>query len=414
MAVYSVSDVTRYIKSLLSQEQALQHLMVRGEISNFRCYPSGHCYFTLKDAASTLKCVLFSSRAQRLRFQPVNGLQVVATGNITVYEKDGAYQLLVDTLLPEGTGDLALAYEQLKEKLQAEGLFDQAHKQSLPRFPHRIGVVTSSAGAVLRDIYHVISHRWPAAQIVLYPVQVQGEGSAEQVAAGIEFFNRRHREQPVDVLIAGRGGGSMEDLWSFNEEIVVRAIYASKIPIISAVGHETDFTLADFAADVRAATPSQAAELAVPDRSELVRYVDSLSARLVQITKRQLQNKRLRLNAALQSTALRAPQQLLAERRQRLDKASLRLQQLMEAALKQRRHRLELALGKLDMLSPVHVLRRGYGLIEHGNSIVTSVKQIKPGDELVLTFKDGRIRATAGDKLPTLPEHKADMRKGVS
>ena len=397
MAVYSVSDVTRYIKSLLSQEQALQHLMVRGEISNFRCYPSGHCYFTLKDAASTLKCVLFSSRAQRLRFQPVNGLQVVATGNITVYEKDGAYQLLVDTLLPEGTGDLALAYEQLKEKLQAEGLFDQAHKQSLPRFPHRIGVVTSSAGAVLRDIYHVISHRWPAAQIVLYPVQVQGEGSAEQVAAGIEFFNRRHREQPVDVLIAGRGGGSMEDLWSFNEEIVVRAIYASKIPIISAVGHETDFTLADFAADVRAATPSQAAELAVPDRSELVRYVDSLSARLVQITKRQLQNKRLRLNAALQSTALRAPQQLLAERRQRLDKASLRLQQLMEAALKQRRHRLELALGKLDMLSPVHVLRRGYGLIEHGNSIVTSVKQIKPGDELVLTFKDGRIRATAGD-----------------
>jgi len=414
VAVYSVSDVTRYIKSLLSQEQALQHLMVRGEISNFRCYPSGHCYFTLKDAASTLKCVLFSSRAQRLRFQPVNGLQVVATGNITVYEKDGAYQLLVDTLLPEGTGDLALAYEQLKEKLQAEGLFDQAHKQSLPRFPHRIGVVTSSAGAVLRDIYHVISHRWPAAQIVLYPVQVQGEGSAEQVAAGIEFFNRRHREQPVDVLIAGRGGGSMEDLWSFNEEIVVRAIYASKIPIISAVGHETDFTLADFAADVRAATPSQAAELAVPDRSELVRYVDSLSARLVQITKRQLQNKRLRLNAALQSTALRAPQQLLAERRQRLDKASLRLQQLMEAALKQRRHRLELALGKLDMLSPVHVLRRGYGLIEHGNSIVTSVKQIKPGDELVLTFKDGRIRATAGDKLPTLPEHKADMRKGVS
>ena len=414
MAVYSVSDVTRYIKSLLSQEQALQHLMVRGEISNFRCYPSGHCYFTLKDAASTLKCVLFSSRAQRLRFQPVNGLQVVATGNITVYEKDGAYQLLVDTLLPEGTGDLALAYEQLKEKLQAEGLFDQAHKQSLPRFPRRVGVVTSSAGAVLRDIYHVISHRWPAAQIVLYPVQVQGEGSAEQVAAGIEFFNRRHREQPVDVLIAGRGGGSMEDLWSFNEEIVVRAIYASKIPIISAVGHETDFTLADFAADVRAATPSQAAELAVPDRSELVRYVDSLSARLVQITKRQLQNKRLRLNAALQSTALRAPQQLLAERRQRLDKASLRLQQLMEAALKQRRHRLELALGKLDMLSPVHVLRRGYGLIEHGNSIVTSAKQIKPGDELVLTFKDGRIRATAGDKLPTLPEHKADMRKGVS
>lgn len=414
MDVHSVSDITRYIKGLLSQDLALQHLMVRGEVSNFKRYPSGHCYFTLKDAASALKCVMFSSRAQRLRFQPANGLQVIATGNITVYERDGAYQLLVDMMVPEGTGDLALAFEQLKEKLQAEGLFEQGHKQPLPRFPHRVGVVTSPAGAVLRDIYHVISHRWPSAQIVLYPVQVQGEGSAEQVAAGIDFFNRRLSEQPVDVLIVGRGGGSMEDLWSFNEEVVVRAIYASGIPVISAVGHETDFTLADFVADVRAATPSQAAELAVPDRLELSRYVGSLSARLVQITRRQLQNKRLRLRAVTQSTALREPQQLLLERRQRLDKASVRLQQLMEAALKQRRHRLELALGKIDMLSPVHVLRRGYGLVEHEGAIVTSVKQVKNGDELVVTFKDGRIRATAGGELPPMQESRVDTRKGAS
>lgn len=414
-AVHSVSDVTRYIKGLLSQDGALQHLMVRGEVSNFRTYPSGHCYFTLKDAASALKCVMFSSRVRHLRFQPVNGLQVVATGNITVYEKDGAYQLLVDTMMPEGTGSLALAFEQLKEKLQSEGLFESAHKQPLPRFPHRVGVVTSAAGAVLRDIYHVIGHRWPSAQIVLYPVQVQGTDSAKQVAAGIDFFNRRRKEQPVDVLIVGRGGGSMEDLWSFNEEIVVRAIYASQIPIISAVGHETDFTLADFVADVRAATPSQAAELAVPDRQELRRYIDSLSVRLAQIGRRQLQGKRLRLQAVMQSTALRAPQLLLAERRQRLDRASARLRQLLETAIQQRRHRLDMALGKLEMLSPVYVLRRGYGLIEHEGRIVASVKQIQPGDELVVTFKDGRITATAGDVLPPLQAKKrAASRKGAS
>ena len=261
MAVHSVSDVNRYLKDLLAGEPLLQGISVRGEISNFKQYPSGHCYFTLKDTNSALKCVMFRSRAQYLRFLPQNGMQVVAGGSIAVYERDGVYQLYVDNLIPEGTGDLALAFEQLKEKLAAEGLFDPARKQPLPAFPKKIGVVTSSAGAVLRDIYRVSKRRWPGIQLVLYPVQVQGEGAAEQIARGIDFFAE---EYAVDVIIAGRGGGSMEDLWAFNEEPVVRAIAACPVPLISAVGHETDFTLADFAADVRAATPSQAAELAVP------------------------------------------------------------------------------------------------------------------------------------------------------
>lgn len=403
MAVHSVSEVTRYIKGLLCGDGALRNLLVRGEISNFKRYPSGHCYFTLKDAGAALKCVMFRSHACHLRFEPTNGLQVIAGGSIAVYERDGAYQLYVESISPEGAGDLALAFEQLKEKLRAEGLFDQELKQPLPRFPKRLGVVTSLAGAVLRDIYHVISHRWPAAQIVLYPVQVQGEGSAAQIAAGIEFFNERKN---VDVLIVGRGGGSMEDLWSFNEEAVVRAIHKSVLPIISAVGHETDYTLADFAADVRAATPSQAAELAVPDRHELSRYVGSLAARLEHTTRRQLEKKRLRLQALQQSPALCKPQRLLAARRERLDKAAERLQQLAKQSLQAHRHRLELALGKLDMLSPVHVLRRGYALAEREGRILVSAREARAGDELILTFKDGRLAATAGNLLPPLNAEK--------
>ncbi|MBQ2136638.1 MAG: exodeoxyribonuclease VII large subunit, partial [Selenomonas sp.] len=240
MAVHSVSEVNRYIKELLAREPVLSGMQVRGEISNYKQYPSGHCYFTLKDASSALKCVMFRSRAQYLRFKPENGMQVVAGGSLSVYERDGVYQLYVDSLMPEGTGDLAVAFEQLKKKLSAEGLFAEERKRPLPAFPKKIGVVTSSAGAVLRDIYRVSKRRWPAVQLVLYPVQVQGTEAAGQIARGIEFFSRTY---PVDVIIAGRGGGSMEDLWAFNEEVVVRAIAAAQVPVISAVGHETDFTL---------------------------------------------------------------------------------------------------------------------------------------------------------------------------
>ncbi len=389
MAVHSVSDVNRYLKDLLAGEPLLQGISVRGEISNFKQYPSGHCYFTLKDANSALKCVMFRSRAQYLRFLPQNGMQVVAGGSIAVYERDGVYQLYVDSLIPEGTGDLALAFEQLKEKLAAEGLFDLARKQPLPAFPKKIGVVTSSAGAVLRDIYRVSKRRWPGIQLVLYPVQVQGEGAAEQIARGIDFFAE---EYAVDVIIAGRGGGSMEDLWAFNEEPVVRAIAACPVPLISAVGHETDFTLADFAADVRAATPSQAAELAVPDRSEVMRQVENLTGQLTRQVQRELALRRQRLEGLLNSRVMREPQSMLAERRQRLDFLLAGLQRTAKVELQSKQHKLGLILNRLAAINPAAVLGRGYGIVTKQDKLVSSIQAVEIDDELQLTFTDGHVR----------------------
>lgn len=390
MAVHSVSDVNRYLKDLLAREPLLSGLSVRGEISNFKQYPSGHCYFTLKDANSALKCVMFRSRAQYLRFVPQNGMQVVAGGTISVYERDGVYQLYVDSLVPEGTGDLALAFEQLKEKLAAEGLFDQSRKQPLPAFPKKIGVVTSPAGAVLRDIYRVSKRRWPSVQLVLYPVQVQGEGAAEQIARGIDFFAE---EYAVDVIIAGRGGGSMEDLWAFNEEPVVRAIAACPVPLISAVGHETDFTLADFAADVRAATPSQAAELAVPDRSEVKRQVENLTGQLTRQMRREIDIRRQRLDNVLQSRVMREPQIMLSERRQRLDFLLAGLQNSAKQELQKKQHSLKLLLNRLAAINPAAVLGRGYGIVTKQDKLVSSIDAVEIDDELQLTLTDGRIKA---------------------
>ena len=390
MAVHSVSDVNRYLKDLLAGEPLLQGISVRGEISNFKQYPSGHCYFTLKDINSALKCVMFRNRAQYLRFLPQNGMQVVAGGSIAVYERDGVYQLYVDSLIPEGTGDLALAFEQLKEKLAAEGLFDPARKQPLPAFPKKIGVVTSSAGAVLRDIYRVSKRRWPGIQLVLYPVQVQGEGAAEQIARGIDFFAE---EYAVDVIIAGRGGGSMEDLWAFNEEPVVRAIAACPVPLISAVGHETDFTLADFAADVRAATPSQAAELAVPDRSEVMRQVENLTGQLTRQVQRELALRRQRLEGLLNSRVMREPQSMLAERRQRLDFLLAGLQRTAKAELQSKQHKLGLILNRLAAINPVAVMGRGYGIVTKQDKLVSSIQTVEIDDELQLTFTDGHVQA---------------------
>lgn len=394
MAIRSVSEVNKFIKQLLASTPILGSIMVRGEISNFKCYASGHCYFTLKDANSALKCVMFRSHAQYLRFQPVNGLSAVASGNIAVYERDGVYQLYVDSLLPEGKGDLALAYEQLKNRLSAEGLFANERKKTLPRFPEKIGVVTSLSGAVLRDIYHVIKRRWPAVQLVLYPVQVQGDFSAEQVAAAIEFFNAKYT---VDVMIVGRGGGSMEDLWSFNEEVVVRAIAASKIPIISAVGHETDFSLADFAADVRAATPSQAAELAVPDRDELKRYVVRMKSQLSQMARQELNERRLRLQVCQKNKLLQSPELLLADRRQRLDTLVSNLRQCIDENITTKHHQLSLTLEKLSVLNPAKTLQRGFTLVEHGKKIVTRAQEVKEGDKLQLTFSDGKVSVVVAD-----------------
>ncbi|MCR5757721.1 MAG: exodeoxyribonuclease VII large subunit [Selenomonas sp.] len=396
MAIHSVSDINRYLKDLLAGEPLLSGLSVRGEISNYKQYPSGHCYFTLKDANSALKCVMFRSRAQHLRFLPQNGMQVVAGGTVSVYERDGVYQLYVDNLMPEGTGDLALAFEQLKKKLAAEGLFDQSRKRPLPPFPRKIGVVTSSAGAVLRDIYRVSKRRWPQVQLVLYPVQVQGEGASAQIAQGIDFFAE---EYAVDVIIAGRGGGSMEDLWAFNEEPVVRAIAACPVPLISAVGHETDFTLADFAADVRAATPSQAAELAVPDRTEVRRRAENRMSQLTQQMRREIAVRRQKLDSILQSRVMREPQSMLAERRQRLDFLLAGLQSAVKQGVKGKQHSLGLALNRLAAINPVAVLERGYGIVTKQDKLVNSIAAVEVDDELQLTLTDGRIKVRALAKI---------------
>jgi len=391
MAIHSVSDVTKYIKGMFSREALLQGLLVRGEVSNFKRYASGHCYFTLKDALASMKCVMFRSRAQNLRFQPENGMCVVAGGSISVYERDGVYQLYVDSLAPEGAGELALAFEQRKARLMAEGLFDETHKKAIPAFPRRIGVVTSSSGAVLRDIYRVSKRRNPRVQLILFPSQVQGDGAAEQIAEGIRFFNEKY---PVDVLIVGRGGGSMEDLWAFNEEVLVRAIFASGIPVISAVGHETDFTLADFVSDLRAATPSQAAELAVPDSGELLRHIRSLQARLQTAARRGLQEKRSRLEACRKSTFLANPQNLLFQRQQRLDTAMRRLGYVAREQIREKRHRFDVQLEKMDMLNPARVLRRGYSIVEHEGGLLHSIKEVHEGSRLRLILADGELQAT--------------------
>ena len=394
MDICSVSEITKYIKNLMERDRVLPKLMIRGEISNFKQYASGHCYFTLKDAGAALKAVLFRSRAQQLKFMPTNGMKIVASGTISVYERDGVYQLYADALFPEGAGELSVAFEQLKAKLTAEGLFEPVHKQKLPDFPAVIGIITSPSGAVLRDIYRVAKRRNPNVKLVLYPVQVQGEQSAGQIVRAMQFFNKAY---PVDLLIVGRGGGSMEDLWSFNEEAVVRAIFASHIPVISAVGHETDYTLADFVSDVRAATPSQAAELAVPDVRELKRYVYSLRAQLMAKGQRCLQVKRSYLTACLQSAAMKSPQMLIAAKRQRMDYISERFQELMRQAVREKKYRLQVGLGKLTILNPAEVMQRGYAIVQAEKRIVRRISEVKSGAVIEVMLADGSFTAVVGE-----------------
>ncbi len=390
MAIHSVSEVNRFIKGLLDAEGSLQRIMIRGELSNFKTYRSGHCYFTLKDASAALKCVMFRSRAQYLRFLPQDGQQVVASGSISVYERDGVYQLYVDSLAQEGQGALSEALRQLKARLAAEGLFDVSHKQALPPFPKRIGVITSLSGAVLRDIYHVGKRRDPSVQLALLPVQVQGQGAAEEIAAAIRYFNAKY---PVDVLIVGRGGGSLEDLWAFNEECVVRAIFASRIPVISAVGHETDFTLADEVSDLRAATPSQAAELAIPDAAEVLQRVRSLRARLLQAARHDISLRREQLRHLMQRPLWQAPERLLEARVQQLDALSERLKRAVAARAEEKHQALASAIDQLALLDPVRVLHRGYAVVEKEGRPLSRVREAAPGDTLLLRLADGQIQA---------------------
>ncbi len=383
----SVSELNARIKGLIESDPVLGSVYVRGELSNYKVYPSGHHYFTLKDAESSLRCVMFRSAASKLRFRPESGMRVTAWGRVAVYPRDGAYQLYCEGLMPEGAGDLQVAYEQLKAKLAAEGLFDPAHKKPIPRYPERIAVITSSAGAAVHDIIRVLRKRWPVAKVVLLPVRVQGVEAPPEIAGALRYANKY---RVADVIITGRGGGSIEDLWAFNDERVARAIYASELSVISAVGHEPDVTIADFVADLRAATPSNAAELVAPDVSELRDAIRSASARLDQAIDRGLSQRRTALTELASRRVMQSPTGFIDQRRLELDSIRLRLDAAATGRLHRERQEFARLAAKLDALSPLKVLGRGYSIaLDAEGRAVREAGQLKAGDKLDLRLSRG-------------------------
>ena len=389
--VLQVSQVNEYIRHRMDADPLLTSIAVRGEISNYKCYPSGHHYFTLKDAEGALKCVMFKGNAFRLRVRPENGMNVIAAGRISVYPRDGAYQLYCDTMFCDGVGDLHVAFEQLKSKLSALGLFDPAHKKPIPRHPNTVGVVTSEAGAAVHDILRILRRRYPMAQVRLFPVRVQGEEAPAEIAAAIAFANRH---QLADVLIVGRGGGSIEDLWAFNSEQVAYAVYESKIPVISAVGHEPDVTICDYVADLRAATPSNGAELAVPDQNALRQQLDKHSASLLSIFAKQVTNSADRLRILKSSAALRDPSGYLNIRVKHLALLRSRLLAAQNIMLDGNQKRFVRSAAALDALSPLKVLTRGYTLTTDENGgVLRSAKSVSDGQRIHVRFHDGEISA---------------------
>ena len=386
---FTVTEINNYIKELVDNELQLRNVQIVGEISNFKRYPSGHCYFTLKDSGAVLKCVMFRGKAMSMKFEPQNGDTVLAIGRITVYERDGVYQLYTDMLIEQGVGDLMVAYEKLKAKLEAEGLFYSERKQAIPMNPKTVGIITSPVGAAVRDVITVSRRRNRGIKLLLYPVKVQGEGASMEIARAINFFNKHNL---ADVLIVGRGGGSIEELWAFNEEQTVRAVASSAIPVISAVGHETDFTLCDFAADVRAATPSQAAELAVADAEGYIMQVENLQRRLKHFMQVRLEQEEYRLERASNSWALKDPERLFADGTLRTDAAYNKLITKMDSLLKECTHKFQLQAARLENLSPLSVLARGYSVTQTEDfKVVTSTQQVRWGEELVTTVADGKI-----------------------
>ncbi len=383
----TVSELNARIKGLIESDPALGSVCVRGELSNYKIYPSGHHYFTLKDAESSLRCVMFRSAASKLRFRPESGMGVTVCGRVSVYPRDGAYQLYCEELIPEGAGDLQLAYEQLKERLRREGLFDPAHKKPIPRYPERIAVITSSAGAAVHDIIRVLRKRWPVAKVLLLPVRVQGVEAPPEIVGAIRYANR-HRL--ADLIITGRGGGSIEDLWAFNDERVARAIYESELPVISAVGHEPDVTIADFVADLRAATPSNAAELAGPGTSELREALSAARAGLGQAGNRRLSERRKGLGGAAARRVMQSPTGFIDQRRLELDSIRLRLDAAATARLGRERQEFSRLAAKLDALSPLKVLGRGYSIaLDAGGRAVKDAGRLSPGERLELRFSKG-------------------------
>ena len=393
--ILSITQINEYIRGRLDEDRLLNQVAVRGEISNYKLYPSGHHYFTLKDENAALKCVLFKGSAVNLRFRPENGMKVIALGRISVYPRDGAYQLYVSNMSVDGVGDLYAAFEQLKKKLAAQGLFDPAHKKPLPPFPGTIGIVTSSAGAAIHDMLRILRHRYPLVKVRLLPVRVQGAEAPEEIAAAIRYANY-HRL--ADLLIVGRGGGSIEDLWAFNDERVAYAIYESRIPIISAVGHEPDVTISDYVADLRAATPSNAAELAVPDQQALLQNMDSMASSMAASLSRQLRSARQRLTVLSQSPALTSPTGYLEQREKSLEHLKTRLLAAQSRSIQLKKQRFIGCTAKLDAMSPLKVLTRGYSMVQdEEGQLLRSVQQTAPGRTVRVTLSDGSVKAVVSE-----------------
>lgn len=392
MRVYTVSQVNQHIKGLFDADEALQAIFVRGEISNYKMAYSGHHYFSLKDEGSVLKCALFKGRAATgLRFKPANGMKVVAYGYVGAYPQNGEYQLYVEALQPEGVGDLQAAFEELKAKLAAQGLFAPEHKKPIPAFPQRIALVTSPTGAAVRDMIRVLGARWPMAEVCVVPCLVQGEEAAGQIAAAIRWINEKHL---ADLIITGRGGGSKEDLWCFNDEGLARTIYASDIPVISAVGHEPDVTIADYVADLRAATPSNGAELAVPDQNDQYARLYHLSQRMAKAMDRRVQEARSALAQAGHSRMLQNPMTWVDDRRMVLDHRREQLGHALQEALGADRERFARLAATLDALSPLKVLGRGYAIARGPHGVMRSVKNVGSGDQFKLKLSDGELACT--------------------
>lgn len=393
--VFSITQINEYLRGKMDADTLLSQVAVRGEISNYKMYPSGHHYFTLKDESAALKCVMFKSQALRLRFRPENGMKVIAMGKITVYPRDGAFQLYCGSMAMDGIGDHYAAFEQLKAKLAAQGLFAPEHKKRLPAIPGTIGIITSSAGAAIHDMLRILNHRFPLTKVRLLPVRVQGAEAPAEIAAAIRYANHY---KLADLLIVGRGGGSIEDLWAFNDERVAYAIYESEIPIISAVGHEPDVTISDYVADLRAATPSNAAELAVPDREALLQNLDAASSAMAAALSHQLRNARQRLDVLSRSAALSSPTGYLEQRQEQLEHLKSRLIAAQNQMLHQKRNRFVSCTAKLDAMSPLKVLSRGYSIVNAENgAILRSVRQTAPKQQISVMFADGIINAIVSE-----------------
>ncbi|MDO7786395.1 exodeoxyribonuclease VII large subunit [Desulforamulus aquiferis] len=396
MPVLSVSDLTRYIKEMLESDHLLAGLWVKGEISNLKLHSSGHIYLTLKDKEACLKTVMFRSRGRRLMFRPENGMSVIVRGYISLYERDGTYQLYAEEMEPEGIGALYIAFEQMKQKLAAQGLFDQGRKRPLPPYPKVLGIVTSPTGAAVQDMLNIVRRRWPNLEIILAPVLVQGEAAPSDIARAIRQMNSLGR---IDVLVVGRGGGSLEELWAFNTEEVALAIAESEIPVVSAVGHETDFTIADMVADLRAPTPSAAAELVVPDRREMHRYLTSLDQRLEKGVGNKLERCRHRLKVCANSQALQRPYLITGNRQQTVDMLTAALHRVGKLMLADKGTILATLAGKLDILSPLSTLARGYSICTTPDGqIITDMEDIIKGDLVSVKLNKGSLHCTVEGK----------------